>query len=450
MTEILLWATGLVVAWSMATAYLRNRDPFHPLMYLGPMLLYVYFFGAIMHYYRGSLAKYIPDGAALNSALGYTLLGISAFCGGCLRPRIPVTATRILRVPMKLDLSLRRRLATAGYTLAALGLAMYFYRLMLRGGLFAAYSAPKGGVARAASGYVGGIPLLTIPAIMLFLISRHPARHTWKTFALVLLFALPLLIQGLLGGSRGPMFLTLASLAFGWYLATSRRPRLRTTLATLVAAGLLLMLLRFHRQELYLGSDEHLRETTVQELLMPTEDARGDPGIFSLGLITACRVNSHYYWGKGFFVQLIVRAIPKQVWPTKYEDVGMDWMVRSPGFAGMTEKQWLTAVGWIPNMGSAAGFVSDAFVQFAWGGVVVCYLFGLLYGALWKNSLTIKGLWIILYFEAAVVSVYVPTQGLISAWAYRFLYLAVPSVILWYFVRGRQSQSHSPAHRLAP
>ena len=42
-----------------------------------------------------------------------------------------------------------------------------------------------------------------------------------------------------------------------------------------------------------------------------------------------------------------------------------------------------------------------------------------------------QGIWTIVYFEACIVSVYLPTQGLSSAWAYRFIFLAVPTILIW-------------------
>lgn len=69
-------------------------------------------------------------------------------------------------------------------------------------------------------------------------------------------------------------------------------------------------------------------------------------------------------------------------------------------------------------------------------GLIVCALVGVLYGYLWQRSIVYGGLWDLLYFEACVVSVYLPTQGLSSAWGYRFLYLAVPSVLVWRWAVG--------------
>src|ERR1035441_5117797 len=42
MFEILIWASIGVVALGMAYAYAGSRDVFHPLMFIGPMMLFMY------------------------------------------------------------------------------------------------------------------------------------------------------------------------------------------------------------------------------------------------------------------------------------------------------------------------------------------------------------------------------------------------------------------------
>lgn len=435
----LIWLTAVIVLIAMGVAFSRTRDPLHPLVFIGPMLLYVHAFAPGVFFYQGDLARWLPDEAGLHAAVTYTMLGVASFCLGCLRPRVPRGAAHLLRIPMSLSPRTRARLATASYILACWGLAAFLYRIALAGGLVGAYDTPKGGGARVASGYLSVAPLLTIPAIMLFLLSRHGYRLTGKTAVLLLVFVSPHLIQGLLGGSRGPTFLAFATLVFAWYLATGKRPPLRITVPAVVAIGFLLMFLKFHRQELYLGSEKEMRQATLREIVLPTGDeSRSHVSIYSLAMIMVSRHSHFYGWGRTYLVQFFVRPIPRQWWPTKYEDaykaLGME-------ITGSGYELWPGVVGWIPNAGSAAGFVPDSFTQFAWGGLVVCFLMGWLYGFLWKQAVLLKGIWSIWYFESCVVSVYLPTQGLASAWGYRFLYLAIPSSILWYLVIGRRRRA---------
>jgi hypothetical protein len=138
----------------------------------------------------------------------------------------------------------------------------------------------------------------------------------------------------------------------------------------------------------------------------------------------------HFYWGRRYFTLLFVRPIPKFVWPTKYEDLGLGWMVNEPGTAGLSDRVWLRAVGFMPLRGSAGGFIADAFLEFWWFGVIVCYLIGRLYGYCWTRSVLSGQIWTVIYVQLLVLSVYLPAQS-VGAWLYRALLLIVPTWILW-------------------
>mgnify|MGYP006308866409 FL=1 len=56
----LVWLTGLVTFGSAFIAYLRTRDVFHPLMFLGPMLAYPYFYAPLVLQRNGVLNTYLP------------------------------------------------------------------------------------------------------------------------------------------------------------------------------------------------------------------------------------------------------------------------------------------------------------------------------------------------------------------------------------------------------
>ncbi len=452
MIEYIIWSIGLVIIVASITAYRRTKDPLHPLIYLGPMFLYIYCLAPASAYYRGDLSDLIPDEGSLIAALFFTFLAMTAFCIGCLRFNVPFGSIMKGQFNLPMNPKLRVRLARTSYALAIFGITMFFYRLSLRGGLIEAFSTPKGGGASLASGYFTVAPLLTIPAIMLLLLSRQGLKMNIQTVLLVLIYASPHLIQGLLGGSRGPTFLALASIGFGWYLARGTRPSFRIAMASLLAVGMLIMFLKAHRQQLYLGSQKTMESKGWAEILLPGDTAKDHASIYSLALIAACDLNDYCLWGKGFFAQLIVRPIPKQFWPNKYEAIGMDWMTIYPGSAGLSAQDWRTAVGWQPNMGTAAGFVSDCFLQFSWAGLLICYGLGAIYGWLWKKAVLDKGVWSLLFFDVCVNSIYLPSQGLISAWGYRTLYVGVPTIILWYLIsfRGRQRRELDASRPATP
>lgn len=434
MTEILLWATGFVLALTMVIVYSRTRDPLHPIMYLAPMLGYIHVYIPAIYFYRDQLGDYFRDPAQLEYALTFTLAAVAAFCVGCAMPRIPPEARNIVRAPLQLSPRAAEVLKKVSYVLAAIGVAAYFYGLSRTGGLMEAYSRPKGG-GSTASGYISSAYLLTIPALMIYLISRRSRRMDLKTGLIVLVFLSPHLLHGFLSASRGTTFLALAAMLFGWYLATSQRPSLHLTLAGFVGLGLLMLFLKTYRRDIYIGSEFDFDRSRAIEAFAPSEPTVGDTSVFSYGLILASAHHGFHYWGQRVLVQLLVRPIPRQLWPTKYEDMGMGWMVTQPGTAGISNTDWIEAVGWFPDRGSAAGIVADSFLEFGWGGLALCFLVGYLYAYLWRQALLRRGIWNLLYFEAAVVSVFVPTQSFLSAWLYRFTFLAVPTILIMLWIR---------------
>ena len=72
MVEELLWASIGVVALAMLFAYSKTRDPLHPLMYLGPMFIYIYGLGPISVWYREAFFDLLPDQPSITSYCGST------------------------------------------------------------------------------------------------------------------------------------------------------------------------------------------------------------------------------------------------------------------------------------------------------------------------------------------------------------------------------------------
>ena len=141
-----------------------------------------------------------------------------------------------------------------------------------------------------------------------------------------------------------------------------------------------------NRRNLYLGSERDVDTQAFAEALVVGEASSGQEFIYSSGLMLSAEQLDHFYWGQRYFTLLFVRPIPTLIWPTKYEDLGLGWMVNEPGTAGLSDMVWLRAVGFMPLRGSAGGFIADAFLEFWWFGVIVCYLIGRLYGYCWTRS----------------------------------------------------------------
>jgi hypothetical protein len=115
-------------------------------------------------------------------------------------------------------------------------------------------------------------------------------------------------------------------------------------------------------------------------------------------------------------------------------------MVYQEDVGGIPDAEWVAAVGWIPLRGSAAGFITDLFLEFSWGALLFCYLLGRFYGALWRKAATLGGVWTLLFIEAAALSVYIPTQS-VSAVFHRFLFMTIPTLLLWKLMAPHDSGS---------
>jgi hypothetical protein len=431
MFPLLLTATGLVLVLAPLTAWTRYRDPFHPLLYLCPLFFYSYVYRPGLLQWRRLLDAYFwPDQLVWVAAVN--LLGLAVFCWGALSVRRSRTEPVSRSTTIDLSPPARSALVTLASWFGFIGVTAFFVTVRNAGGLEQAYGHAKGGAA-AESGYLGEAPLLTLPAILMLFMAWRGTRMSVGRWALVILFASPNLIQGFLGTRRGPTFLVLATLLFATYVRSNRSATPVRVLAGLGGIGLVVLFLFSHRSEIYVGSNFRVDQGRFGETLAPTELSAGDEWVHGAGLMVTSRQSRFHHWGKRLLTVVFVRPIPRQIWPTKYEDVGMGWMLDEAYLGGLTVSEWLGAVRWMPYAGASSGFIADLFLEFSYGLLVVTFLFGRFYGALWKRFRVVGGVSTLIYFFAAVLSIYVPTQSF-SAWLHRFLIMSVPTLVLWHYV----------------
>jgi hypothetical protein len=171
------------------------------------------------------------------------------------------------------------------------------------------------------------------------------------------------------------------------------------------------------------------------------------------GKITAINQTGDHFWGLRIFSLVFVRPIPKQIWPTKYEDLGLTWVVRRAGTMGLTDSEWRKSVGFEVQGGSAHGFVADAFIEASWGGTIICLIVGLAYAKAWQRWISRKGVWTLVYLLMLALSVFLITQSL-GAWLYRLILFVTPTALIWRGVRRRSisrpvssRQPHPPKMR---
>jgi oligosaccharide repeat unit polymerase len=446
MFELLLILTALVIGVAMWGGYLRTGDALMPMIVFGPMLLYVYVYSPAMLLYHGELERFFPDLAQLDYVALVNLLGVGLFCLGC------VAASRQVRGALKwggvleqitLDERTRARLFNVACVFGFIAVAGFVYMVYDNGGPWAVFSRPKPFLS-AASGVIGEMPMLAYPAIVLLAITLRGRKIRLEHVMLALFFASPHLIMASLGGRRGPAFLILSALVVSWYVARDRRPSLRVVVGMVACLGVLMLFLASNRHNLYLGSEREVDPEAFAERLTASEGSGGQEFIYASGLMLSAEQLDHFYWGLRYFTLLFVRPIPKFIWPTKYEDLGLGWMVNEPGTAGLSDMVWLRSVGFLPLRGSASGFIADAFVEFWWFGLIVCYLIGRLYGYCWTRATDSGNIWTVVYVQLLVLSIYLPAQS-VGAWLYRALLLIIPTWILWERIVVRGSRRAATA-----
>jgi hypothetical protein len=90
--------------------------------------------------------------------------------------------------------------------------------------------------------------------------------------------------------------------------------------------------------------------------------------------------------------------------------------------------------------------VADLYASFAWGSLIVIYLFGWGLVTLWKRHQLRGGLWTVLFAEAMILTIYIPTQSF-SAFYDRFLIMFVVTVVVFklWVKRGKSSGYAAPA-----
>ncbi|OVE73793.1 hypothetical protein BVX94_02835 [bacterium B17] len=411
----------------MVMAYNYSRDPIHPMILLGALFGYAYVYQPLYLHSTGLLSDYISEDSILFVHI-VNCIGILALCIGTLTGTKSIDDLYEESGVSEPDPELQNRLITASYILAGIGIAGYMVQLSYSGGFAKAYSYVKGG-GWAPSGYIGEAPMLTIPAILLYCIAREDKKFRPLDLLVLLIFDLPHLIQGSLGSRRGPLFFGLTVLFWGRFLTSYRRPGFKTVASTMLLVGVLVITVFAHRKQLYIGSDFEFSTAAVKEKLAPHEISKGNDYLVGCGQV----INSHYhkkhFWGRRYLVMFFIRPIPKQIWPTKYEDMGFSGFAASNPNA-FERNEWLASVGWTPLRGSATGCIADMYLEFSWGMVVIMFLIGRFFSYLWKQSILQRGIWLMLFIESIVFSVFLPTQS-VSAWFYRFLLISLPSIVLW-------------------
>jgi hypothetical protein len=416
----LIWATILVCVVGAVGAYVMTQDVFHPAILLSALCAFLYGYMPLSLTKDQTLFSYVTESQA-EFCQTLALLGILALIIGCFSG----TASR--------DGAFRERhavgyswqiLQRGGYMLGTAGFVCWMITIRGAGGFSGAFGQADGS-GWSDIGYIrDGVYLLVVALILLLTPQVFPHRDRKWYFA-VIVFTIPWLMQGLLGARRGPTFVIAGTLGMSWYLTHGRRPSLPTLIGAAAALGALMLFLVTNRDKIYLGSDFSGMKTDITQVV--TDANQANEYIFGTACIETARRTNHYFWGRRYLAEILVRPIPRQIWPNKYEDFGVGELTQNAGVAGAGLAE---IMGWTEVPGAAAAMIADLWVECAWLMLPVLFGIGYAYGLVWKRAAEEGGYWNSQYTIISILAIYLVTQSG-EAVIFRYLILTIPTWWVW-------------------
>jgi len=439
MSEVYLILTAVGILASLLYAFQRTGDPLSPLVTFAPMLLYVYVYHPFVLQSSGELAQFFPRRSDVEFVLLLNLICILGFCLGANRFHVAsLNDNRFLILGDDISPRVRKRFFNLAIILATMASVSFWYLVSISGGAVRMFNKPKPFFV-SASGYLGEMPMLTFPALLLLAAAWQGRRLTFGRAIVGFLVASPQISWAIIGKRRGTVFMVVAALAAFWFLIKNKKPNWKMMIGGVGVLGLLLLFIAANRSRGMLSDSLLNAKPWLNQTLSGDNVTPGDEFVSGAALILVCDYYNHHYWGRRLFAICFIRPIPSAIWESKWEDLGLPDLKTDAGMCGLSFPQWQQAIGFNPPGGTAGGFVADAFIEWSWGAVVFCYLLGFLFSWLWKQWVTYGGVWTAIYVEAMVLSVFLPSQS-VGAWAYRFLLLAVPTALVFRLVIPKKSR----------
>ncbi|MEM2001639.1 MAG: hypothetical protein QXT77_03190 [Candidatus Methanomethylicaceae archaeon] len=426
MFELFLFITGLILAIFWLIAYRRSGDALQPLVYIAPLMAFQYVVRPWQLYQQGELQRLLPEMWILELGAFVHLLGVIGFCWGCMPDQRGSGQPPLWR--MMLSPQMRQNLVRLAIVLGCIAAFFFYYSVFAAGGITKAFGRPKGGGIRLSSGYFGEAIGFCVPAVVLLLVAWQRSRLKLPHWMLIAFLASPYLLTGLLGTRRGPTFMILGAMAFTWFLVRVARPKLLRVVATVALICFVVLLVFLNRPRLYIGSPEPIDWWAPWRFLTGKAGAsEGDDYAVACANIAVRHQTGKFGWGRSLLITFFIRPIPRQWWPTQYEDATR--FLFSPSEL-VTGEDFRSLIGWIPASGSAIGAVADLFREFSFLVVFAMFLYGRFYREVWRLARTRGGIWVPVYVIAASLSIYIPTQSM-SAVFHRFLFLSVCLAVAW-------------------
>jgi len=397
-------------------AYRRYGDVFHPLVFLSPIFGFVYVYMPLVLIRSGELFSFISEDQAVFVQI-VVLASFVALAIGCLMGSRADGEPLPAQPRVSID---GRALRTGAYAIGGVGLIAWAITIINVVGIADAYSKGYGG-GWSDYGYIRDAAYLLLVALLALLSPEGSRTKSLVRKGAVVAFVMPWVLQGLLGARRGPTFMIAVAVAVSWFMARNKRPPLFAAVVGGSCLGLLLIFLVSNRSSIHLGTDFELQDNA--QLL---KGAAYNEYIFGAGTIIASNSIGEYFWGRRWIAELIVRPVPRQVWPEKYIDFGIP--EQYVGIAGGTV---LDRMGWAENPGAAPAIVADLWAEWSWLGIPMLGFFGWYYGRAWKRAVSWGGgLAISRYVIVVMLSIFLITQTM-EAIIFRYAILTTFSWFLW-------------------
>lgn len=433
MFEALLWAALVTAALALFCALDASRDIFHPLVFLMPMMAFLYGWMPLRLLAADGLARFFDDEQLLHVQI-INVLGMLAFAGACLAAGARVRRPREPRRP--LTAATCGRLRMGGALVGLVGLACWIISIVNVGGFSEAFGSSYGG-GWDDSGYIRDVNLLLLVGVLLVVAAIASEGPKILNLFLVCLFGTPWLLQALLTARRGPTFAIAVIVLMGWYLNRSRRPPAVAMLAACFLLGWLVLFLVSNRSNIYLGSDFDMKGDVSDIVEKPDT---GNEYIYGAGSVISAERRGHYFWLRRYLAQVLIRPIPSAVWPTKYEDFGVPELLANAG----TGEGFADALGWVGAVGSAPGIVADLWVELWWFALAALAALGWCYGWVWRKAVTGDPAWASQYAILSALSIYLVMQTM-EAVIFRTLLLSLPCWLVWRWALRAEALSGNPS-----
>lgn len=431
MFEFMLLLAAVIVGVGMLIAYDGSRDAFHPMIIIGPMLVFLYAWMPHALQQHDGLSRYF-DADQLRFVQTINILGVLGFTIGCLAVGVRL---RHRKPAVELNRRALQRLLIGAGVLGLVGLVCWAITIYNVGGFTAAFSTSYTG-GQDDNGYIRDGSMLLLVGLLLAVTSLSAGGPRLTGILIAIACALPWSASALMMGRRGPTFNLVIVLLMGWYINRRKRPPILLVAAVGSLLGWFVLFLVINRSQIYIGSNFDLQTNVSQQV------DRADTGneyIYGSGAILAAERSEHYFWMRRYLAQIIVRPIPSSLWPTKYEDFGVPELLYNAGTAeGIGD-----TLGWVGAVGSAPGVIADFWLEVWWFAPLLMLLVGAGYAWVWKRSVVVGGVWSTQYVILSALSIYLVMQTG-EAVIFRTLELSIPMWLVWRwavrpeFVPGRR------------